>query len=67
VSISDSALPWAILGGSLAGTAVGVLLVLAAEIWHWRRARRRYNSQPIANLMPPTLTELNRPDWMEDA
>lgn len=51
----------------LAGIAVGMLLVAAVDWWHWRRIWRRLLPQPVVNTAPPTLTELNRPDWMEDA
>jgi hypothetical protein len=55
---------WLFLGGVLVG--------YVAEGERQRRLDYRLwltygRSQPVANTTPPTLTELNRPDWMEDA
>lgn len=53
------------LGGMAVGV-LGVLAVRAYEQWRWWRLARPYSPQPIANTAMPTLTELNRPEWIEE-
>jgi hypothetical protein len=53
---------WLFLGGALVGYVAEGERQRRLDYRLWLLVR----PQP-ANTAPPTLTELNRPDWMEDA
>lgn len=55
------AAPWIAL-------AIGYVVSREIEYRRWGRlAIKAFTTEPIANLKPPTVLELNRPTWTEDA
>lgn len=58
-----------LLWESSAGLTGGVLSVLAWRLyddWRMLRFARHYLPRPIVSTALPTLTELNRPEWIEE-
>lgn len=51
----------------LGGVLVGHLAETYRQQRHWNRLAIQVFTQHPMSTTPPTLTELRRPDWMEDA
>lgn len=56
-------LAWEFFASVLVGTWLGRFLDRRLD----RLAAKFFIAPPTANLTPPTVTELNRPTWTEDA